>query len=448
MKRSCHFFMLLLLLVLAACDSDNSGQRGISAGGYAGRYPGGCPRALSSTPAALEAAPVTLRVTGQSHSSVEDAYWQTIIATFEKLHPAIHIQWSASREGGFDPSKGNYSQADMPDIFTLTPGVASQAIATNALLNLSPSMARDRVSASDYYPSLLAPFSCNGLQIYGLPSGWSTLGIFYNQRKFRAAQIPMPTEAWTWNDMLTTARKMTWIGETPEYGTMLPADASHWLAFLFSNGGSVLTDNGKRAAFNSSEGVDALNFYVNFERLDHSSVLPSEVGPAWNSDALDAFGQQRASMALEESWLIPYLKAKFPALQYAVAPLPLAPNGQRASMIFTTAWAASSQTKHPAAAWEFIKYVSGREVQRSLLESGFSLPSLKGLADDPSIKQQSDLNVFLQASNYGQLDYFGPHDAFLHDRLNLAIASVLFGQADAQTALNNAAAQVNKVLAS
>jgi multiple sugar transport system substrate-binding protein len=323
--------------------------------------------------------------------------------------------------------------------------MAPEYITAGKLLDLSPYMVRDGVKADSYYPSLITPFSCKNGLVYGLPKDWGTLGVFYNKKMFQAAGVPFPSDNWTWNDMRSVAKKLTKPGNaaTSVYGITLDAQSQRWLAFLFATGGSVLNSDGTQATVNSQAGVESLNFYSAFQREDHSAVRPADVAAPW---AGDAFGKQRAAMALEGPWLIPYLSGQFSSVQYGIAPVPIAPNGKRADLIFTNSWSAYSQTKYPEAAWELIKYMTGKDVQGSQLHAGFALPSLKSLADDSYFQKQPGFKTLFEAATYGYADNFGPHTGVIHDKLDQAVEKVLLGRADAKSALDIAAQQINNEL--
>lgn len=201
-------------------------------------------------------------------------------------------------------------------------------------------MARDHVSSTDYYSSLLSPFSCKSGQVFGLPKDWNSLGVFYNKQMFQAG----------------------------------------------------------------------------------------------------------GAMAIEGGWLIPYMTANFPSVQYGIAPLPVAPTGKRADLIYTNAWAAYSGTQHADAAWQLIKYMCGQDVQTSQLHACFALPSLKSLANDPYFAQNPGVKAMFDAATYGYADNYGPDDTNIHSDLSDAIEKVFLGKADAQTALNEAAQQINNDL--
>jgi multiple sugar transport system substrate-binding protein len=464
MKRPLALVLILCVLFALADCSSGTGKPGVNnAEAMQGLASGNsyidCPPAhLSNTDVATapaENGPIMLNVGGWAASPEESRLVRENLDNFERMHPNIHVQWSPFLGTDY-PTKMQSRFADhtVPDVFYLQPRMAPDYISSGKLLNLSPYMAKGHVQADSYYFS--NTFSCKTGNVYGIPKDFNTLGLFYNKALFQEANVAPPTNTWTWDDMRAAAKKLTKTGEEARriygdvqsvYGITLPDSSSRWLAFLFANGGNVLSTDGTRAVFNNQAGVDSLKFYTSFQREDNSSVLASSLVTPWTGDVFDAFGQQRAAMEVEGGWLIQYLQKNFPHTQYGIAPLPLSPSGKRADLIFTNAWAAYSQTPHPEAAWELIKYMSGQEVQESQLKEGFALPSLKKLVNDPYFRANPDLKVlFDSAQNDGYPDNYGPYDLLIHQRLDLAISSVLSGQEDPQSALDNAARQINKVL--
>ena len=440
---------LIFTLVLAACgggsSSSTSSSGGVNQQGLAGGNSFiGCPSSPNTTAAAPESGTVTLTVSGWSSTPAEDALVQQNLQNFETSHPNIKVNWSPIPGDYPTKMRANVASGTVPDVFYLQPGMSSEYIGSGKLLNLSPYMARDGVKASDYYSALTNPFVCTSGQVYGLPKDWSSLGVFYNKQMFQAAGLSAPTASWTWDDLKADAQKLTKNPGTPNsvYGIVLSADASRWGAFLLANGGSVLNKGGTQATFNDQTGVSALDYYASFLK-NKTGALPTTVGAPWNGDA---FGKQRAAMVIEGSWLIPYMTTTYPNVQYGISPLPMAPNGKRADLTFTNAWSASSSTKHPEAAWELVKYMTGSTVQASQLNAGFSLPSLQSLANVPYFTSHPDVKVLFDAAAYSYADYYGPQDSAIHTDLANAIQEVMLGKQDAQTALNNAATQVNTSL--
>ncbi|QBD81447.1 ABC transporter substrate-binding protein [Ktedonosporobacter rubrisoli] len=459
MKRVFLPLLIIFTVLLTACGgSSGNGSTGAASNGGAGGQQGltggnsyiACPNNASSSAAAPESGPVSLTVTGWSSSPAEDALVQQNLNKFQQSHPNIQIKWTPINGSGdayTTKMRANIASGSVADVFYLSTDMAPEYTTAGKLLNLSPYMAKDNIKAADYYPSLITPFSCKSGQVYGLPKDWGTLGVFYNKKMLQDAGLSVPSANWTWDDLRAYAKKLTKPGNaaTSVYGLTLDAKSSQrWMAFLFANGGTVLNTDGTQAAFNSQAGVDSLNYYVGF-RKDGSCVQPTDVSAGW---AGDAFGKQRAALAIEGPWLIPYMSQNFSSVQYGIAPLPVSPKNKRADLIFTNAWAAYAGTRHPEAAWELIKYMTGQEVQGSQLHAGFALPSLKSLANDAYFTQNPGFKVLFDAATYGYADNFGPHTGIIHTKLDEAVEKTMLGKADAQTALSEAANQVNTELES
>lgn len=451
MKKLIVPLLIILTLILAACGNGGSSSgSGNSNGGVSqqglssGNSYISCPGSTNTSAAAAETSPVTLTVAGWSSSPAEDALVQQNLNNFTKAHPNIHINWSPIPGDYPTKMRANVASGTVPDAFYLQPSMSSEYISSGKLLNLSPYMARDGVKASEYYPALINPFTCTNGQVYGLPKDWNSLGVFYNKQMFQSAGVPLPAANWTWDDLKNDAQKLTKNPGSPNgvYGISLSADASRWGAFLMSDGGTVLNKDGTQATFNNSTGVSSLNYYASFIK-NNTGVLPTTVGAPWNGDA---FGKQRVAMAIEGGWLIPYMSSTYPSVQYGIAPLPMAPDGKRADLTFTNAWSGYAGTKHPEAVWELIKYMTGSTVQESQLNAGFALPTLQSLSNASYFSSHPDFKVLFDAASYSYADYYGPQDSAIHSDLATAIQEVMLGKQDAQTALNNAATQVDSSL--
>lgn len=444
------FFFLIFILSLSACGSSGGGSTGNGGGGGAqqgltsGNSYNSCPSSSSTSAASPASGNITLTVSGFSSSPAEDALVQQNLNKFSQAHPNIKINWSPIPGDYPTKMRANVASNTVPDVFYLTPDMSAQYISAGKVLDLTPYMQRDNVSVNNYYTSLVNPFTCTSGHVFGLPKDWNSLGVFYNKQMFQAAGLATPTANWTWNDMQTDAQKLTKNPGSPNsvYGISLSPDASRWAAFLLSNGGTVLNKNGTQATFNNNAGIDSLTYYDSFIK-NNTGTLPTGVGSPWNGDA---FGKQRVAMAIEGGWLIPYMTQTYPKVQYGIAPLPVAPNGKRANLIFTNAWAAYSGTKYPNEAWQLIQYMTGQDVQASQLHAGFALPTLKSLANDPYFTQNPGLKVMFDSASYGYADYYGPQDTAIHNALATALQSVMLNKQTPQAALNDAATKVNNQL--
>jgi multiple sugar transport system substrate-binding protein len=433
--------MLSLVALVTACGG-SSGTGG-TGGGVKGPQNAlvACPQSTNSSAAAAESGNITLNVTGWSSTTAEDALVKQGFDNFTKKYPNIKVNWTPIPDAYDTKMRANVAAGSVADVFYVDPSMAQQYIPSGKLLDLSPYMARDHVAASDFYDSLVKPFACADGTIYGLPKDWNALGLFYNKTMFQQAGIGDPTN-WSWSDMQAAAQKLTKPGANAAstvYGLSTSADASRWLAFLFADGGKVLSSDGKSAAFNDSTAVQAMDFYTSF-RKNNTGAMPKDIGAGWNGEA---FGKQQAAMALEGGWLIPYLAQTYPNVQYGIAPLPMAPNGKRGNLLYTNAWGAYAQTSHPDAAWKLVQYMTGADYQQQVLRNGFALPTIKSLTNDSYFGQNPGFKTLLDGAQYGTADFYGAADQKVHDEIANAIESVMLGKSSSADALNTAAQNVN-----
>lgn len=444
--------LILFVLALSACGGGSSGSStsgnsngGASTQGLAsGTSYNKCPSSTNTNVASPESGAVTLTFSYAPASPADDALVRQNLDKFQQAHPNIKVTYSPINGDYTTKMRANVASNTVPDVFYLQPNMASEYIGASKLLNLSPYMGHDNVSPDNYYSSLLSPFTCTKGQVYGIPKDWNALGVFYNKRMFQAAGLTAPSSNWTWNDMQTDAQKLTKNPGSPNsvYGISMSPDLSRWGAFLLANGGSVLNKDGTQATFNGQQGISSLQYYNSFLK-NNSGTLPTGVGAPWNGDA---FGKQRVAMAIEGGWLIPYLAQQYSSVQYDIAPLPVAPSGKRADLIYTNAWAAYAGTKHPEAAWQLIKYMTGTAVQESQLNAGFALPTLKSLANAPYFATHPGFKVLFDSATYGYADYYGSQDQAIHNTVATALQAVMLNKQTPQAALDDAAKKVNSQL--
>lgn len=427
---------LVATVALAGCGVSSGGNGGTGAGV---KGPQNallkCPAGVNTTAASAESGDITLNVAGWSSSPAEDALVQQGFDNFTKKYPSIHVKWSPIPDAYDTKMRANVASGTVADVFYLQPPMAQEYIPSGKLLNLSPYMARDKVEASTYYSSLMQPFDCSDGTVFGIPKDWNTLGLVYNKTMLQQAGLSDPS-TWSWSDLQNAAQKMT---QGNVKGIALPPDASRMGAFVFANGGQMISNDGKTASFNSQAGVDAATFYTSFEK-NKTGAMPKDLGAGWDGEA---FGKQQVAMTFEGGWLIPFMAQTYPNVQYGIAPMPKAANGQRGNLIFENAWAAYSQTKHPDAAWKLIQYMTGQEYQTEVLHAGFALPTIQALSSDSYFSSHPDVKALADGAAYGKADFYGPADSQIHSELANALEAVMLGKSDPKAALDTAAQNVD-----
>ena len=105
-----------------------------------------------------------------------------------------------------------------------------------------------------------------------LPFFRSTPILYYNADMLAAKGVKVPT---TWDELRDAAGKLTVRegSETKVYGFEVPVDWWFWYALLHEAGGSLVTPDGKKAAFRD-KGTEALQFWVDLVNKDKTMKRP------------------------------------------------------------------------------------------------------------------------------------------------------------------------------
>ncbi|MFH0806665.1 MAG: extracellular solute-binding protein [Candidatus Brennerbacteria bacterium] len=283
---------------------------------------------------------------------------------------------------------------------------------------------------------------------YALPLSIDTLALFYNRDLMDDAGVAnVPA---TWNEvqaLAPTLTKKSEIGAITQSGIALGGNAYEIesavdvLYLLMLQTGTKMTDEGlTRATFDSSEGLNALRFYLQFGN-------PKSASYAWSGgeSARTRFADEKLSFLVDYASAIPFITARNSFLNYAVAPVPQ-PTNASVSLTYASyyGFAVSRRAKNPGLAWEFVKGMTTSETAaRSYASATGKPPALRGLVN--AYENDPIMRVFarqiLIARSWPQTDPDAIRTSFTH-----LITSAIADPARAADALRTAAAEVTSVM--
>lgn len=296
----------------------------------------------------------------------------------------------------------------------------------------------------------LLPQSMYEGKYYGVPWFTETRVLFYNKDMFAQAGVEVPK---TYDELVEVGKKITAkFGEGSAIS--IPGtnawDLPHsWVALLWALGGQVLNTENTNAVFNGTEGVAALNWYVDLFKQGLAAKACAEY-ESTQSDA--AFTNGNVAMTMTGPWNIAAIKVQNPKLNYGIAELPAGPKGKAA---FTggenLVILGSSLNKEAAKAW--INYLLQPDVLTSYTELTDMLPATKAGIEVERYAAEP-YNVFKKtlqyATAYPPVSVWGDIEESILQGLKKAITEYVngsFTDTTAQTCLNDAAKSVNASLA-
>jgi ABC-type glycerol-3-phosphate transport system substrate-binding protein len=111
-----------------------------------------------------------------------------------------------------------------------------------------------RVRHQHVLPGYLAPFKGSDGKIYGLPKDGNTIGMAYNT-------ADVPTAPTSMDQLMTTAQGLKGKDglKTP---MCLNASLDRGLAFIYANGGSIVSDDGSQNLVNTPQTTAAVQAYL------------------------------------------------------------------------------------------------------------------------------------------------------------------------------------------
>ena len=306
------------------------------------------------TERAKSASVTTVSLNGWVGAKVEDDLLKQVIASFEKSHPNIKVNYDAFNNYQ-TTMLAKFSARKPPDVFYVAAEDFADWVRQGVLEPLDPYAKKTRFAAKPFYKGLLNSFKYRG-KTYGYPKDWSSLGMEVNPALMGGQPIPK-----TWAQLRSVAQKINIPGGKP---ICLSADWARLMAFVYQAGG-----NGQFKSANSAPFRTAVNFYVNLIK-DGLADVPDKLGSGWCGEA---FGKEKVAIAFEGNWMLGYLKDTFPNLRYTLAPLPKGKT--RGNLAFTVSYAMAKDSKHKAAAWTLLSYLTGRTGMKKWTSLGFALPA-------------------------------------------------------------------------
>lgn len=330
-----------------------------------------------------------LKVKNDKQIKIRIAFWGSVeevkiikdtFKDWDKTHPDIEIIFEHTPRNYESKILTQAASGTAPDVIFTEVSSFVPLYYRNLFLPLNEFIENDKdFSIDDFFPEVVDRFTKNK-KIYCIPRDTAPFAcIFYNKTIFDKAGVAYPSDNWTLDDFLETARKVTKLnkqGEVIHYGYY----GWTWLNFIYSFGGRIVDNvkNPKRCVMNSKQAMKGLQYYIDLSRKH--KVMPSTVAIK-NIDLspYEMFMTGRIAMYGSGIWETPSFR-NISDFDWDVALFPKGPKGMRAFGTGGSGYCIYSKTKHPKAAWEVVKCLAGTEGQIMLAQSGLAQPANRKIA--------------------------------------------------------------------
>ncbi len=314
----------------------------------------GCVAEIAPEP--VDEEPVTITFSFP-YSQNYDLY-QPIAEAFEQSHPNVTIHLRPDPTGQWVRDEGNAADTFVwwPDP-TLTEGETPLVLGLDALLTET-----DELAAGGFYPRAMDMFRWDGA-LWALPAEVDLQVLFYNADFFDTGGVAYPRVGWTWNDLLSTAQRVTTVEGDPwsfdgHYGLASNPTWGDFAPFIYQHGGDLFQ-------FDDVQTEEAIRWYADLA-LEHGVML----SPRYiiHGDTFGLFQQEKAAMWIgflgdRDGMGWHHLRAPW-EFDWGIAPLP--GDQTEATLYRGQGYYITSHSAHVEQAWAWIQYLSSRPVGRGL----------------------------------------------------------------------------------
>jgi multiple sugar transport system substrate-binding protein len=383
MRRSALAVGVVVCLIVSACSSSTSSPSASTNGGASppaasnggSASPGGSPGASSGgayDPTAITGPAV---LSGWQSSPAEgNALTQTVLG-FQSAYPNIKVDYEPVAGDYPTVMATNFASHNVPDVFYVDASYAQQWIDQGFLQPLDDYVAKSGFDTSQFFPGYASIFKGSDGKTYGFAKDGNTIAMAYNS----AIVTTVPT---TMDDLVTLAKSLKGTNGLKAPICLNPG-LDRGLAFLYAQGGSLVSDDGKTEQIDSAASKTAVQWYMDLFK-DGLGMTASDMGDDWCGTSL---GKKHAAITFEGGWLDPAMTSTYPDVKYSWAVMPTGSSGSPVTISYTVSYSMGADSKNKDQGWVLLSYLTGKDGMTDWTKGGVALPSRK----DVPIPQGKDV---------------------------------------------------------
>lgn len=321
------------------------------------------------------------------------------------------------------------------DVMALDVVYVSEFASAGWLTDLTPYF--DQATQDKYLPGTIDTAIYDG-KLVAFPWFTNASALFYRKDVLKQLGVEPPTTYEGWMELQDKAVGVNGV----EYLSVFQAAKSealvcNWVEFVANNGGEILDASGK-PVINSDNNIKATQIMLDFVQ----KYAPAGVTTYNEPESEQVFLDGKALFIRDWSgfWSQANREGSKVKDLVGVAPLPIGPNGTEPHSTLgglNLVINANIDEKHKAAAVDFIKYLSSREVQKKMNLIAAQPPVLKDLYQDPEVLKVNPFYAdFYDIIMNGKTRPKSPQYAKVSDAIQRNVHAALTGKVDVKTALD------------
>jgi multiple sugar transport system substrate-binding protein len=396
------------------------------------------------TQAPTAAGPVTLHALFMKQAGYQESDIDAITKEFMDKNPNIKIEteyvtYEALHDKIVTAAAAKAGTYDVVLIDCIWP---AEFAAANFVMDVSDRITPDM--RKDIWTGALQAVTYKD-HMYAMPWLNDVLYLYYNEDMLKAAGYDAPPKTWTELNTMAMAAKQKNVVQYPfiEYFQQDEGLTIAYAYYLMAFGGKFFDEN-NNPAFNTSEGKAALDYMVN--GMKSGMYNPASMESTYE-EVRRAFEQGNAMFSV--NWTYQYNMANDAKDSQIAgkAKIALMPGEKGPSVTINGGMGLSimADSKNPDQAWQYILYLSSKDVQKHYANS--ALPIWMSLFSDPDLVKGQPVMVPISQEQYKYIQnrpiipFYSEASKIMSRELQLAIS----GKETSDQALKTAEEDIQKV---
>ena len=374
---------------------------------------------------------------------------KALFAEFEKRNPTVKVipetVTSAERVPKFTAAM---EAGRGPDIYMDTPPNGPNLIGRGYCRSLEPLIKAEKEDIrARFTKGDLESFQDAKGDLHFLPYDTGPMGLIYNAKAFQDAGLDPNKPPKTWEELLEYAKRLTTGGK---YGIGLFGkgdNSSVWRLWYWwmSNGGEVLTPDGKRSVINSPAFIKAIDFWADLYRK-HKVAPPSVPANSFGENN-QLLAQGVVGMVESGVWQFGVTEKINPAVkgQLRAAPMPM----RKVNVAVgggTDALCITRDSKHAKEAWELLKFLSTEESGVTIWKIHGKFPANVKAMQHPELRDDPMVKAFEPMIKVARMPFKSTKYVEITNALGVMQQEVLTGAKSTADAVRTASDKIDTIL--
>ncbi len=365
--RSFSVLFATFALIVGACSSGatQSPSSSASTGGASTGASASAGESAATSGAAFDPASITGTATlsGWQSSDAENAALKATVAAFQVKYPNVKVDYKVIAGDYATVMATNFASKNVPDLFYVDATFAQPWSDNGFLEPLDDYISKQGFDMGKFFPGYQDVFKNADGKTYGIAKDGNTIGMAYNTTEVTAAPKTL--------DELVTAATALKGKDGLKAPICLNPGLDRGLAFIYAQGGSIVSADGKTNMVDTPETKTAVQWYLDLFK-NGLGATAADMGDGWCGDSL---GKKHAAIAFEGGWLDPAMTSGFPDVKYAWGQMPTGTSGSPVTISYTASYSIGADSKNKDQAWVLEQYLTGVEGMTKWTEGGVALPS-------------------------------------------------------------------------